>query len=284
MLEHGYAHHIERLMVLGNAMCLLRTDPDAAYEWFMEMFVDAYDWVMVPNVYAMSQFAAGRGDHHEALRVRLELPPQDVRPAAGEWTADWDALYWTFVRDHHDVFAAQPALTDDRDPVRRHGRPPRRPPTPAGPPAWLALMLHALELLPDDAGQAAVRRDWQALRDAGLPSQLDHSGTSNAPHLTVLAAPDRRSGGRARGGAVGPLLPVEVRASGLLLFGSTGSRSPGRSTCRTRSSPPCSHSGRSRRTCRTRDGCRTSAWPAGSTGTMRNVPWTSSVRTMSCSG
>ncbi len=57
--EHGYAHHIERLMVLGNAMCLLRTEPDAAYEWFMEMFVDAYDWVMVPNVYAMSQFAAG---------------------------------------------------------------------------------------------------------------------------------------------------------------------------------------------------------------------------------
>ena len=59
VLDHGYAHHIERLMVLGNAMCLLRTDPDAAYEWFMEMFVDAYDWVMVPNVYAMSQFAVG---------------------------------------------------------------------------------------------------------------------------------------------------------------------------------------------------------------------------------
>ena len=59
MLERGWAHHIERLMVLGNAMCLLRIDPDAAYEWFMEMFVDAYDWVMVPNVYAMSQFAAG---------------------------------------------------------------------------------------------------------------------------------------------------------------------------------------------------------------------------------
>ena len=47
-------------MVLGNAMCLLRTDPDEVYEWFMAMFVDAYDWVMVPNVYAMSQFAAGR--------------------------------------------------------------------------------------------------------------------------------------------------------------------------------------------------------------------------------
>ena len=56
--RHGYAHHIERLMVLGNAMLLLRTDPDEVYEWFMTLFVDAYDWVMVPNVYAMSQFAA----------------------------------------------------------------------------------------------------------------------------------------------------------------------------------------------------------------------------------
>ena len=59
VLDSGYAHHIERLMVLGNAMCLLRTDPTDVYEWFMSLFVDAYDWVMVPNVYAMSQFAAG---------------------------------------------------------------------------------------------------------------------------------------------------------------------------------------------------------------------------------
>ncbi|MGL5911673.1 MAG: cryptochrome/photolyase family protein, partial [Phycicoccus sp.] len=59
--ERGWAHHIERLMVAGNAMCLLRTDPAEVYEWFMAFFVDAYDWVMVPNVYAMSQFAAGTG-------------------------------------------------------------------------------------------------------------------------------------------------------------------------------------------------------------------------------
>lgn len=49
--ETGYAHHIERLMVLGNAMSLLRVHPDEVYQWFMEMFIDAYDWVMVPNVY-----------------------------------------------------------------------------------------------------------------------------------------------------------------------------------------------------------------------------------------
>lgn len=108
VLDTGYAHHIERLMVLGNAMCLLRTDPEAAYEWFMEMFIDAYDWVMVPNVHAMSQFAAGdaittkpyvSGSNY--LRTMSDFGP-------GEWRADWDALYWTFVRDHHDVFARNP--------------------------------------------------------------------------------------------------------------------------------------------------------------------------------
>jgi deoxyribodipyrimidine photolyase-related protein len=48
-------------MVVGNFMLLCEFDPDEVYRWFMEMFVDAYDWVMVPNVYAMSQFADGGG-------------------------------------------------------------------------------------------------------------------------------------------------------------------------------------------------------------------------------
>jgi deoxyribodipyrimidine photolyase-related protein len=106
VLATGYAHHIERLMVLGNAMSLLRIHPDAVYEWFMEMFIDAYDWVMVPNVYAMSQFAAGdtittkpyvSGSNY--LRKMSDLPP-------GEWTPDWDGLYWTFIDDHRAVFEA----------------------------------------------------------------------------------------------------------------------------------------------------------------------------------
>ncbi len=108
VLESGYAHHIERLMVIGNAMCLMRIDPDDAYEWFMALFVDAYDWVMVPNVYAMSQFAAGplvttkpyvSGSAY--LRRMSDLPK-------GDWCEAWDGLYWTFVRDHLDVFATNP--------------------------------------------------------------------------------------------------------------------------------------------------------------------------------
>lgn len=46
-------------MVLGNFMLLCEFHPDEVYRWFMELFIDAYDWMMVPNVYGMSQFADG---------------------------------------------------------------------------------------------------------------------------------------------------------------------------------------------------------------------------------
>jgi deoxyribodipyrimidine photolyase-related protein len=106
--EHGWCHHIERLMVLGNAMLLSRIDPEEVYEFFMVLFIDAYDWVMVPNVYAMSQFATGElittkpyvsGSNY--LRKMSDFPP-------GPWTTIWDALYWQFVADHRDGFAANP--------------------------------------------------------------------------------------------------------------------------------------------------------------------------------
>ena len=80
--------------------------------------------------------------------------------------------------------------------------------------------MHALELVPDEAGCDVVRSDWQALRDAGLPSQLDHSGTTNTPHLTAVAAaalgpPDEERAVE----LVGPLLPLEARTSGIALLG-----------------------------------------------------------------
>jgi deoxyribodipyrimidine photolyase-related protein len=60
VLKTGYCHHIERLMVFGQTFMLLcEFDPDEVYRWFMELFIDAYDWVMVPNVYGMSQFSDG---------------------------------------------------------------------------------------------------------------------------------------------------------------------------------------------------------------------------------
>lgn len=80
--------------------------------------------------------------------------------------------------------------------------------------------LHAFELLPDEVGREAVLRDWKSLRDAGLPSQLDHKGMTNTPHVTVLTAStlDEQHDGAATA-ALQPVLPVQARSSGLALLG-----------------------------------------------------------------
>ncbi len=80
--------------------------------------------------------------------------------------------------------------------------------------------LHAFELLPDEAGRDAILRDWQALTDAGLPSQLDHKGMTNTPHVTVLTAPALGVEHDAMAVSVlHPALPVLARASGIALLG-----------------------------------------------------------------
>ncbi len=104
-LDHSYNHHIERLMVIGSFMLLCRIEPTEVYRWFMELFIDAYDWVMVPNVYGMSQFADGGifttkpylcGSNY--IRKMSDYPK-------GDWCEVWDGLYWTFIADYKDVFA-----------------------------------------------------------------------------------------------------------------------------------------------------------------------------------
>jgi len=106
--EESYCHHIERLMILGNFMLLCRFDPDAVYTWFMEFFIDAYDWVMVPNIYGMSQFADG-GTFTTKPYIsgsNYVLKMSDEKP--GPWTETWDALFWTFVADNQELFLKNP--------------------------------------------------------------------------------------------------------------------------------------------------------------------------------
>ena len=80
--------------------------------------------------------------------------------------------------------------------------------------------LHAIELLPDAGGEASLRADWTALREAGLPSMLDHRGSTNTPHLTVLSATSIGSSLEAEAAdRFGALLPVTARSSGLVVFG-----------------------------------------------------------------
>ena len=111
ILETGYCHHIERLMVLGNFMVLCEFDPDDVYRWFMEMFIDSYDWVMVPNVYGMSQFSDGglmstkpyiSGSNY--LLKMGDFPK-------GEWQSVWDGLLWRFLDRNRSFFSKNPRLS-----------------------------------------------------------------------------------------------------------------------------------------------------------------------------
>jgi deoxyribodipyrimidine photolyase-related protein len=109
-LKTGYCHHIERLMVIGNFMLLCEFDPDEVYRWFMELFIDSYDWVMVTNVYGMSQFADGglmatkpyiSGSNY--LSKMSDFPK-------GDWQPIWDGLFWNFMDKHRDFFLTNPRL------------------------------------------------------------------------------------------------------------------------------------------------------------------------------
>lgn len=110
LLREGYCHHIERLMVLGCFMLLCRFDPDEVYRWFMEMFVDAYDWVMVPNVYGMSQFADGGTFTTKPYLCGSNYLLKMSDEPKGGWCAVWDALYWVFIADHGELFRKNPRL------------------------------------------------------------------------------------------------------------------------------------------------------------------------------
>ena len=108
--DTGYCHHIERLMVLGNFMVLCEFDPDEVYKWFMEMFIDSYDWVMVPNVYGMSQFSDGglMSTKPYISGSNYLFKMSDYKK--GDWQLIWDALFWRFIDTRREFFRKNPRM------------------------------------------------------------------------------------------------------------------------------------------------------------------------------
>ncbi len=105
VMERAYAHHIERLMILGNFMLLCEIRPQEVYRWFMELFIDAYDWVMTPNVYGMSQYADGGRMTTKPYVSSSNYVRKMSDFGGGEWCEVWDGLFWRFVERHKKVFA-----------------------------------------------------------------------------------------------------------------------------------------------------------------------------------
>lgn len=109
-IKFGWNHHIERLMVIANLMNLAEIHPSEAYRFFMSYYVDAYDWVMVPNLHGMGLTSDGGifstkpyicGSNY--IRKMSDYP-------TGEWTDVMDGLYWRFVARHREVLATNPRL------------------------------------------------------------------------------------------------------------------------------------------------------------------------------
>jgi deoxyribodipyrimidine photolyase-related protein len=102
IVEYSYAHHIERLMYLGNFLLLCRINPNDIYKIFMEWTIDAYDWVMVPNVYGMSQYAS------PIMMTRPYFSSSSYifrmssfrKTKKEEWHIIWDSIYYSFINDN----------------------------------------------------------------------------------------------------------------------------------------------------------------------------------------
>jgi len=109
-INHAYCHRIERLMILGNFMLLLAIDPNEVYKWFMEFFIDAYDWVMVPNVYGMSQYADGGLMTTKPYFSGSNYIKKMSDFKKGDWSALWDSLYWYFIYKNRLIIASNSRL------------------------------------------------------------------------------------------------------------------------------------------------------------------------------
>jgi deoxyribodipyrimidine photolyase-related protein len=112
VLKHGWTHHIERLMVLGNFAQLWGTNPYLFHEWHMAMYVDAIDWVSLPNTLGMSQYGDGgllstkpycaSGNYIHKMSNFCEGCRYDYRKRTGENACPFTTLYWHFLDRHAD--------------------------------------------------------------------------------------------------------------------------------------------------------------------------------------
>ncbi|MBX2848615.1 MAG: cryptochrome/photolyase family protein [Acidiferrobacterales bacterium] len=117
-LDYAYAHHIQRLMVIGNFCLLAGIDPDQVDEWYLGVYIDAIEWVEMPNTRGMSQFADGgiiaskpytaSGAYINRMSDYCKDCHYKVTEKVGENACPFNSLYWNFMDQHKDKFANNP--------------------------------------------------------------------------------------------------------------------------------------------------------------------------------
>jgi deoxyribodipyrimidine photolyase-related protein len=116
----GYAHHIQRLMVTGNFALLAGVDPAEVHEWYLSVYVDAFEWVEAPNTIGMSQYADGgllgskpyvsSGAYIDRMSDYCAGCRYRVKEKAGERACPFNLLYWHFLDRHRERFRANPRM------------------------------------------------------------------------------------------------------------------------------------------------------------------------------
>jgi deoxyribodipyrimidine photolyase-related protein len=119
-LNHGYAHHIQRLMVTGLFALLLGVHPKEVHAWYLGVYVDAVEWVELPNTLGMSQFADGgvmaskpyvaSGKYIDRMSNHCKGCRFNPALSTGETACPFTTLYWDYLNRHVDVLAKNPRM------------------------------------------------------------------------------------------------------------------------------------------------------------------------------
>ena len=119
-LRYGYAHHIQRLMVTGLFLLLLGVDPREVHRWYLAVYVDAVEWVELPNTLGMSQYADGgvmaskpyvaTGRYIERMSNYCSGCRYDPAKSTGEDACPFTTLYWDFLQRHETSLRANPRM------------------------------------------------------------------------------------------------------------------------------------------------------------------------------
>ena len=119
-LAHGYAHHIQRLMVTGLYALMYGVEPRQVHAWYLAVYVDAVEWVELPNTLGMSQYADGglmaskpyvaTGKYIQRMSPHCQGCRYDPAQRAGERACPFTTLYWDFLMRHEKLLAANPRM------------------------------------------------------------------------------------------------------------------------------------------------------------------------------